>query len=263
MFPFIFHTKMYFRTVEMKCIRKYIIATVLGFTALTGLRAQQVLVKGFVMSIDSSRIVPLANILNKTSGQRFIGNRNGLFKAGLTPSDSIQITAIGYETLYFIAKDIIPEKPEDTIQLFMRPTAYLLKDITIVYSNRRQDSIAQLAAEFLKNDPLMNNYDRVVKANEGGMMSPLTALYMEYSKEGLDRKRFMEFVRHAEMLKQVDRRYNKKTIKRATGLDDEYLDDYILFCKLDRSFILSSSDYDLILAMRQCADRFRTEKGIR
>ncbi|MES2778455.1 MAG: hypothetical protein V4651_01035, partial [Bacteroidota bacterium] len=176
---------MYFRTVEMKCIGKYIIATVLAFIALNKLQAQQVLVKGYVMSIDSSRIVPLANILNKTSGKRFIGNRTGLFKANLSPDDSIQITAIGYESLYFVAKDIIPEKTDDTIQLFMRPTAYLLKDITIVYSNRRQDSIAQLAAEFLKNDPLMNNYDRVVKADEGGIMSPLTALYMEYSKEGM------------------------------------------------------------------------------
>jgi hypothetical protein len=247
----------------MKSNYKYIIIPLLALFTHGILKAQETLVKGFVMSIDSSKIVPLANILNKSTGQRFIGNRTGLFKATLSPFDSIQITAIGYEALFFIAKDIIPEKNEDTIQLFMRPTAYLLKDITIVYSNRKQDSLARLAAEFLKTDPLMNNYDRITKANEGGLMSPLTALYMEYSKEGMDRKRFMEFMRHAEMLKQVDRRYNKKTIKRATSLNEEYLDDYILFCKLDRTFILSSSDYDLILAMRQCADRFRLAKGIK
>lgn len=247
----------------MKSIRKYIIILFISQLALGRLAAQQILIKGYVMSIDSSKTVPLANILNKTTGQRFIGNRNGLFKALLSPTDSVQITAIGYETSFFSARDIIPEQQDDTIQLFMRPTAYLLKDITIVYSNAKQDSLARLAAEFLKNDPLMNNYDRVIKANEGGVMSPLTALYMEYSKEGQDRKRFMEFMRHAEMLKQVDKRYNKKSIRRATGLDDAYLDDYILFCKLDRSFILSSSDYDLILAMRQCADTFRAAKGIR
>jgi hypothetical protein len=247
----------------MKSISKYILLLITVCWFQHNVLAQQYLVKGYVMSIDSSKIVPLANVLNKTSGQRFIGSRSGLFKATVSPDDSVQITAIGYETLYFTARDIIPEKAEDTIQLFMRPTAYLLRDVTIVYSNRRQDSLARLAAEFLKNDPLMNNYDRITNANEGSIMSPLTALYMEYSKEGQDRKRFIEFMRHAEMLKQVDKRYNKKTIKRATGLDDEYLDDYILYCKLDRTFILSSSDYDLILAMRQCADRFKADKGIR
>jgi hypothetical protein len=255
--------KMYFRWLEMKWIRKYLLVAAFAGSIFHTSAQNRIPVKGFVMSIDSSQVVPLANILNKTNGQRYIGSRIGLFKAQFLPGDSIQITAIGYAPLLFVAKDIIPENLEDTIQIFMRPTAYQLKDVTFVYSNRRQDSIARLAAEYLKSDPLLNNYDRVMNRNEGSLMSPLTALYMEYSKEGQDMKRFEEFVRHAEMLKQVDKRYNKKTIKRATGLDDEYLDAYIMYCKMDRSFILSASDYELILAIRQCADRFRVAKGIR
>lgn len=247
----------------MKWIHKYLLALLVLSGFISANAQNRVLIKGYVLSIDSSRIVPLANILNKSANQRFIGSRAGLFKAQLAPGDSIKITAIGYEDLLFVAKDILPEKIEDTIQIYMRPTAYQLRDVNIIYSNRRQDSIARLAAEFLKNDPLMNNYDRIMNRDEGSLMSPLTAMYMEYSKEGQNMKRFEEFVRHAEMLKQVDKRYNKKSIKRATGLSDEYLDDYILYCKLDRTFILSASDYELILAMRQCADRFRNEKDIR
>jgi len=255
--------KMYFRWLEMKWIYKYLLVTAFVGSLLQGVAQNRIPVKGFVMSIDSSQMVPLANILNKTTGQRYIGSRTGLFKAQFLPSDSIQITAIGYAPLLFIAKDILPENADDTIQVFMRPTAYQLKDVTVVYSNRRQDSLARLAAEILKTDPLLNNYDRIMNRNVGGLASPLTALFMEYSKEGQDMKHFEEFVRHAEMLKQVDKRYNKKTIKRATGLDDEYLDDYIIYCKMDRSFILSASDYELILAIRQCADRFRNAKGLK
>lgn len=254
---------MYFRWLEMKWIYKYLLAAAVAAAFLPATAQNRVLIKGFVMSIDSSRVVPLANIFNKSTNQRFISSRAGLFKAQFAPRDSIQITAIGYESLLFIAQDIIGENPDDTIQVYMRPTAYQLRDVNIVYSNRKQDSIARLAAEFLKNDPLMNNYDRVLNRNQGGIMSPLTALYMEYSKAGQDMKKFDEFVRHAEMLKQVDRRYNKKSIKRATGLDDEYLDAYIMYCRMDRNFVLSASDYELILAMRQCADRFRDAKGIR
>jgi hypothetical protein len=57
-------------------------------------------------------------------------------------------------------------------------------------------------------------------------------------------------------------RYNKKSIKRATNLEDEYLDDFFLFCNINRAFVLNSSDYDLILAVRECADRFKKTKGI-
>jgi hypothetical protein len=246
----------------MKLIYKYLAAIALLCWLYPVMSQNREIVKGITMSIDSSRTVPLANILNKTTGQRFISSRAGFFRAQFAPGDSIQITAIGYESLLFVARDILPETTDDTVQLYMRPTAYQLRDVNIVYSNKKQDSLARLAAEFLKTDPLMNNYDRVMNRDKGGLFSPLTALFMEYSKQGKDMQKFEDFVRHAEMLKQVDRRYNKRTIQRATGLEDEYLDEYILFCRLDRTFILSSSDYELILAMRQCADRFRDTKGI-
>jgi hypothetical protein len=255
------NAKMYFRSIEMKWIPKYLLIC-LFISGLTRLNAQQISVKGYVLSIDSNQLVPLANILNQKTQQRFIGSRQGLFKALVSPTDSIMITAIGYESLFFQASDIIPENANDTVKLYMRPTSYQLKDVTFIYSNRARDSIAMVAAEFLKSDPLLNNYDRVLNRNKGGLMSPLTAMYMEYSKAGQDMKKFEEFVQHAEMLKQVNTRYNHKTIKRATGLEEEYIDEYILFCKLDRSFILNSSDYDLILAMRQCATRFKAEKGL-
>jgi hypothetical protein len=253
--------KMYFRSIEMKWIPKYLLVSLLSLIIFEA-KGQTTIVKGYVLSIDSNQLVPLANIQNKSTGKRFIGSRQGLFRAVFSPGDSITITAIGYESLYFVAADIITENSEDTIKIFMRPTSYQLKDVTFIYSNKARDSIAMAAAEFLKTDPLMNNYDRVLNRNQGGLMSPLTAMYMEYSKAGQDMKKFEEFVQHAEMLKQVNVRYNKKTIKRATGLDEEYLDVYILYCKLDRAFILNSSDYELILAMRQCADRFKSEKGI-
>jgi hypothetical protein len=247
----------------MKCFNHFIILLVC-FASLSTANAQQpFLLKAYAMSIDSSKTIPLANVLNKNTNQKFIGSRLGLFKAMISLNDTLIITAIGYDTQVIPVVTIAPENKNDTIQIYMRPKAYALKDVTFVYSNKKRDSIALRAAEYLSSDPLLNNYDRVLNRNQGGIMSPLTALWNEYSKAGQDMKRFEEFVRHAEMLKQVNTRYNKKTIKRATGLDDEYLDDYILYCNINRNFVLNSSDYDLILEMRQCADRFKAAKGIR
>ena len=243
----------------MKFYFNYILLSLALFLGATA-KGQQIV--GIVQSIDSSKVVPLANFINMSSGKKFIANRNGFFRINLLPSDSLKITAIGYEWVELKGKDIIPENSTDTIFIFLKPISYQLKDVTIIYSNKRRDSIAELAAEYLKNDPLMNNYDCVWNRPQGGLMNPLTALYNEYSKEGKDMRKFEEFVRHAEMLKQVNSRYNKKSIKRATGLSDEYLDDYILFCQIDRALVLNASDYDLILAMRKCAIKFRAAKGI-
>lgn len=253
--------KMYFRMIEMKWNPKYILICLI-ILALTRVNAQQRVVVGFVFSIENSQVVPLANFQNQKTQQRFIGSRQGVFKISVSPDDSIMITAIGYESLHFIASDITPENVTDTIKLFMRPTSYQLKDVTFIYGNKTRDSIAMAAAEYLKTNPLLNNYDRPMNESEGSIMNPLTAMWYEYSKAGKDIAHFKEFVRHAEMLKQVNIRYNPKRIQHATGLDPEYIDEYIMFCNLDRSFILNSSDYELILAMRECAARFKAVKGI-
>jgi hypothetical protein len=252
---------MYFRRLEMKLILKYLVFVGMILLFRTA-QAQQFQIVGLVLGVNTSNVVPLVNIMNTSTGKRTIGSRQGIFKLMVSESDSLVFTAIGYDSLLFTAHDIMPDKPEDTIQVYMRPKAYLLRDVTIVFGNSRRDSIARAAAEYLATDPLLNNYDRVLNRNKGGVMSPLTAMWNEYSKAGQDMKRFEEFMNHAELLKQVNTRYNKRTIKRATGLSDEYLDDFIMFCKLDPSVVLNSSDYELILAIRECAKRFRAAKGI-
>lgn len=252
---------MYFRCLEMKWNVKYLVIACLVLL-IKPVDAQQFQVIGMMLGVDSSKVVPLVNITNTSTGKRVIGSRQGLFRIVVSETDSLSFTAIGYDSLKFTAHDIMPDNPGDTIKLFMRPKAYLLRDVTIVYSNRKRDSIARAAAEFLANDPLLNNYDRVLNRNKGGLSSPLTAMWNEYSKAGQDMKKFEEFMRHAEMLQQVNTRYNKRTIKRATGLPDAYLDEFILFCKLEHAMVLNSSDYELILSIRECAKRFRTVKGI-
>lgn len=204
--------------------------------------------------------VPLANILIRNTGTRAISNRSGLFRISILPNDSIFITAIGYEQKLFLGREIIPTNITDTIRIYLRPTVYKLKDVNVVYSNHKRDSIARLAAEYLKNNPLLNNYDRVINRPRGSMMSPLTAMYEEWSKAGIEMQKFEDFLQYAETQKAIDRRYNRKVIKQVTDIDESNMDEFILFCKLDRTFILTAPEYDLFLAIRKCADEFNGKK---
>jgi hypothetical protein len=225
-------------------------------------QAQQLNLKGFLFSIDNSQPIPLANILNKTTRERFISNREGFFKLNCTQSDSIIFTAIGYDSLLLVANDILPGNMDDSINLFMKPTSYQLDDVTILSGDKRRDSILRAAANYLANDPLLNNYERALGPHAPKTQNQLTAMWNEYSKGGKDLKTFADFYYHTQMLKQVNLRYNKRIIKRSTGIEDQYLNEYIVFCNLNFHFILNASDYELILAMRKCADQFKAKKGI-
>jgi hypothetical protein len=231
------------------------------FTKTYGqLQTNRILVRGYLISKDLQQPVPLVSILNKSSNTRYVSNRKGLYSIYVSQNDTVIFTGIGYKTMEMRGYELMPANLTDTINLLIEPFVYKLKDVTVVYSNAKRDSIARLAAEFLKTDPLMNNYDRILKRDRGGMMSPLTAMYEAFSKEGQDMVRFEEFLQYSERLKQVDKRYNKKVIKRVTGLPDSQLDAFILYCKLDHDFILQAQEYDLLLAIKKCADNFAVLK---
>jgi aspartate/methionine/tyrosine aminotransferase len=71
---------------------------------------------------------------------------------------------------------------------------------------------------------------------------------------------FEEFLQYAEKQKAVDRRYNKKVVKKVTNLPDEDLDAFMLFCRPDKDFVINAPDYDLYEAIKKCADDFNGKK---
>lgn len=225
----------------------------------TQLKAQLTLV-GRTMTTTEGEVVQLASVININSGVRKISNRSGYFTIQVKQTDTLIVTAIGYDSLRLTSLHFDTSKNIDSILVWMKPKAARLKEVKIVASNPKRDSLARAAAEFLKTDPLMNNYDRILNREKGGLMSPLTAIYQQFSKEGRDMAHFEDFVAYMEKQKLVDKRYNRNVIKRVTKLHELQLDEFMVFCKLNKDFVIESSDYDLIKAIQDCERNFMAQQ---
>lgn len=228
----------------------------------------RVLLKGVLISSQDGSIIPLGNLLNKTTGQRAISNRQGLFRIKVAPADTLQFTSIGFESLLLKASGIIPANIADTIKVLMFSRSYQLKDVNIVYSSRKRDSIARAAAEFLKNDPLMNNYDRVFKrpragADGAGFSGIITEMYYQFSKEGKDMVHFEEFYAYVQQQRQIDKRYNREIVKKVSNIPDLYLDELMMHCRPEKNFALTAEEYDMLLYIKNCSDKFKASKGLK
>lgn len=221
--------------------------------AATGF-AQQPIVVGRTLSSDKADIVQLASIVHVKTGKRYISNRQGYFRMLLNEGDTVLVTAIGYDSTFFVGT--ASETKEDTLLVLLKSKTVKLKELRVVTSNPRRDSIARAAAEFLKTDPLMNNYDRILNREKGGLMSPLTAMYQEFSKEGRDAAKFEEFLAYMEKQKQVDRRYNRALVKKATRIPEIQIDEFMVYCRPDKDFVIHASEYDLIKKVQECERDF-------
>lgn len=214
---------------------------------------------GRTITSSTAEIVQLASIQNLTNGKRAISNRQGYFKIQASLTDTILFTSVGYDSLKFQLSFVCDAISDDTIVIFMKSKVVKLKEVRIVTSNPKRDSLARAAAEFLKNDPLMNNNDRILKRDKGGLMNPITAMYEQFSKAGRDMAKFEEFVAYMEVQKMVDKRYNRNVVLRVTTISELRVDEFMRFCKLDKQFILESDDYHLIKAIKDCEANFRTQ----
>ncbi len=227
------------------------------------------IITGFTLNIENLTPVQLANIATTSSNKKFISNRNGSFKIDVRKDDSIKISAIGFSTVILSANKFIDKNLNDSLIILLTPQTYQLKDV-VVKSNLIRDSIARLVALILMHDTLLNNYDRIYNRPKGEItfnknytqpgiiyIGPITDLYNKFSKEGKDDISFEEFVKYALQQKKVDDRYNKKLVKKITHIDDNQLEELMMYCKLEREFIINASDYDLIDTIKKCGENFK------
>lgn len=232
---------------------------------------EKLFIKGYTINTENLDVVQLANIRNIKSNERWISNRNGFFNISVHPNDTIKISAIGFQNMFIAVQNILPKNHVDTIIVLMKSISYQLKDVTIK-SNFRRDSIARIVSKLLLHDSLLNNYNRIYLRPKGKIYlsknplypgiiyeGPLTDLYNKFSKEGKDNISFEAFVKYCSMQQKVDDKYNKELIKSLTNIDDLELDEFILFCNLNRNFIYSANQYDLYTAIKKCGDEFNAK----
>ncbi len=210
------------------------------------------LLKGFVVGADTNNTIPLANILKKPSGERFISNRYGAFGINVNENDTLQFSVIGYQNFELLVKKYVLLNTTDPIKVRLKPISYRLKEVDINYNKRKRDSLARKAAYILKNSPILNDYDHVDSWIGGSSGSMVTSLFesgnsklQEYYK-----LRTLMALYHEQDL--VDERYTQSLIIRATGIEENKIAEFKKFCNLPHYFILNSNDYDLVVAIKSC-----------
>lgn len=218
------------------------------------------LLRGYVIGADTSNTIPLANILMKPSGERFISNRYGAFGIRVDVGDTLVFSVIGYQNYVLPVRKFVVGNMTDPIRVRLKPTTYLLKEAEVKYNQRHRDSMARRAATILKTSPVLNDYQHYgswIGGSSGSVVSEIFAgsnrKLQEYNKV----QRLIELYHEQEM---VDERYTPDLIVRATGMKPEEVPAFKKFCNLPHYFILNSNDYDLVLAIRACFSDY-TKRG--
>ncbi len=214
------------------------------------------LLKGYVLGIDTNNTIPLANILKKPSGDRFISNRYGAFGIQVVETDTLIFSVIGYQNFVLPVAKYVLNNYTDPIRVRLKSTTYRLKEAEINYHQKKRDSLARQAAKVLKTSPLLNNYNHYQSWVSGSTGSPLTDMFANSNKKLQEYNKLQRLIELYHEQEMVDARYTNDIIKRTTKLPNDQIMAFKKYCNMPHYFILNATDYDLVLAIKNCYQEY-------
>jgi len=88
------------------------------------------------------------------------------------------------------------------------------------------------------------------------LTSPVSFFYYNFSKAERSKRRAYELRHEKEQYAVIDRKINRHKIEYWTGLKEEKLDKFILFCNFSFDYMLYSNEYDIILKVKERLEEF-------
>jgi hypothetical protein len=216
----------------------------------TNFHAQQ-LIKGKIVENDSNTAVPFVYIIAKSNGNGTMSDNDGNFSLLLNQEDTLVFSCIGFTKL------VIPFK-----NLFKTSTNSYKVIMTKMLINLNMIVVTSFKIKPYERDYMNKIIDESkIKALDYST-SPISALYMRYSKEGKQIRKLARIFEDLLIEEQVQKKFSPDILRKLTG-DDKI--DYHAFRKYcytcNNQYIITHDGADLYGRIMECYKRWRSEKN--
>jgi len=223
-------------------------------------RDSLVTVLGQLRDEGSGQPIPYAHVLNTSLHLATISDTLGFFSIRVRRTDSLTITAVGFEDTYFSLPSFWPSNHYSGV-IYVKEQVYEIEGIRVYglgsYEQFRQKvlslDLSEDKAQKVKvyyNELLTQEAIKYQKVSTGFSFSLR-------SPEERSMKRLQKVMAQKEIQKQVDAKFSKAIVSELTGLKGKELEKFMNFCQLPQAYILHSSEYDILLKVKSLYESYR------
>ncbi|MBL3658081.1 carboxypeptidase-like regulatory domain-containing protein [Fulvivirga sediminis] len=221
-------------------------------------------ITGRIIEAESNSAVPFVHVVNKTSNKGVVSNTEGRFWITMDKTDTLVFSSIGFEPYaYTIKENVQTNKIDLTIEL---NTSTMELQPVKVFAYRDEKALKQAILNM--QTPIVKDNETSVMLNtptrpkwtqpEGGVSigGPFSAIYNKVSKEAKEKKKLQRYERAYDNQLLAKEKYNKRVVIELTGLPEDKVEDFMVYCELKENFIINSSEYEIAVAVNQCLTKF-------
>lgn len=239
---------------------KQFLLSILGLCLFaTASFTQEIEISGQIIDKETNEAVPFVHIINASINKGTVSNTEGRFWIKMDRRDTLQFSAIGFETYAFILQpNISTDKIDVTIAL---NTSTMELAPVKVFAFRDEQALKRALIEMdapLEEQEqftipgLPSKKTRDVEGGGMGIGGPLTMIAKAFSKEEKEKKLLKKYEKAYDFQKVLTSKYNETVVMEITNLPEDKVEDSMKFCVLEDSFIYRATEYDLAVVLNQC-----------
>jgi hypothetical protein len=218
----------------------------------------RVIVSGYVFEESTGKPLPYVNVYVKKSRIGTITDTSGHFILSAQMKDTIVFSIVGYDRNYLIINDSAKDNTKPVI-LFLNTKIYELKSVDIVALKKYKQLEYQIMNMKLKDDDYVyaqrnfpikpkdiSYYSRCGNSMFGVVVSPITALYDMFSKEGREKQKLYEIQKNDNLFDLIESKISCDKLAEILELSREDFNKFIDWNNFNYDFINSLNGYELV-----------------
>jgi hypothetical protein len=211
-------------------------------------RAQHVL-KGTVVESDSTTRMPFVYIINKSNGNGTMSDNEGRFSLTTNENDTLICSYVGFLKLTVPVRKLKTDSKGEVKFVMMQLPVNLSPVV-----------ISSFKFKPYEREYMNDIIDRSRMKTIDYVNSPITALYMKYSKEGRQINKLARIFEQLLLEEQVQKKLSREILVRLTG--DEKIDymGFRKYCYYVSDYFISTHDgVELYSKVMECYKSWRGE----
>ncbi len=218
----------------------------------------RVMVSGYVFEESTGKPLPYVNVYVKKSRTGTITDTLGHFILSAQMKDTIVFSIVGYDRNYLIINDSAKDNTKPVI-LFLNTKIYELKSVDIVALKKYKQLEYEIMNMKLKDDdytyaqrnfPIkpkdISYYSRSGNSMFGIVVSPITALYDMFSKEGREKQKLYEIQKNDNLFDLIQSKISCDKLAEILEMSREDFNKFIDWNNFNYDFINSLNGYELV-----------------